>query len=79
MAVGTPGLAIERSLEFRPDVLVVDWLLGDKQTGADLVVELRARLPHLQVVVMSGLGTQMGAQPGGRAANFSDGGQAVRA
>lgn len=59
VAVASPGLALERSLEFQPDVLVVDWLLGDKQTGADLVVDLRSRLPHLQVVVMTGLGTQL--------------------
>ncbi|HVU86180.1 MAG TPA: response regulator [Pirellulales bacterium] len=59
VAVGTPKLAIEQAEGFRPEVLVVDWLLGEKKTGADLVSELRTRLPHLQVVVMSGLGTQI--------------------
>ncbi|HEY4311828.1 MAG TPA: response regulator [Pirellulales bacterium] len=57
--VATTAAAIARAQDFQPEILVVDWLLGDKQTGADLIRELRVQLPDIRVIVMSGLGPQM--------------------
>ena len=38
---------------FRPDVLIVDWILTDMD-GIELAQVLRARLPDLAVVVITG-------------------------
>ena len=40
--------------EFRPDVLVADWMLGNNVDGIEVAQVLRARLPHLGVILMTG-------------------------
>ncbi len=59
IAVGTTAAALAQAVDFQPEVVVVDWLLGDKQTGADLAAALSARNPRLKIILMSGLGPQM--------------------
>jgi two-component system OmpR family response regulator len=41
-------------VEFRPDVLVVDWLLAADVDGVELAEVLRAGLPQLQVILITG-------------------------
>jgi two-component system OmpR family response regulator len=41
-------------VEFRPDVLVVDWLLAADVDGVKLAEVLRAGLPQLQVILITG-------------------------
>lgn len=41
--------------EFKPDVLVADWVLPDKITGGVLAALLRGFLPRLHLVFISGL------------------------
>jgi DNA-binding response OmpR family regulator len=59
VAVATAQEAIEQAAHFEPGILVVDWLLGERSTGADLARQLSARLPQLQVILMTGLGASM--------------------
>ena len=40
---------------FRPDLLLVDYLLGGGQRGTDVARTLKNELPNLKVVVMTGL------------------------
>ena len=40
--------------DFRPDVLVVDWNLGDQVDGIELTQRLRARLPELPAILITG-------------------------
>ena len=40
--------------DFRPDVLIVDWMLANHVDGIDLAQVLRARLPELQVILTTG-------------------------
>lgn len=39
---------------FSPDVLVVDWMLGDSVNGEELTSLLRKDIPHLPAVIISG-------------------------
>ena len=39
---------------FRPDVLVADWLLGNDVDGIEVAQVMRAGLPHLGVILMTG-------------------------
>ena len=47
--------AVQRAPEFQPTLLVVDWLLKNGQNGGDAVRALRAVMPNLKAIVMSGL------------------------
>jgi two-component system response regulator HydG len=40
--------------DFYPDVLVVDWNLGDHVDGIELTQRLRARLPQLPAILITG-------------------------
>lgn len=50
--------AIELAAEFRPDLLLVDWLLKDECNGLDVARTLRARNPELCLVFITGLPTE---------------------
>ena len=39
---------------FRPEVLVADWMLGNNVDGIEVAQVLRAGLPHLGVILMTG-------------------------
>ncbi len=41
-------------VEFRPDVLVVDWMITVSVDGVELARVLRAGLPQLQVILITG-------------------------
>ncbi len=41
-------------VEFRPDVLIVDWMLASTVDGIQVAQVLRARLPRLQVILITG-------------------------
>lgn len=47
--------AIEKIIEFDPDVIVVDWLMPDK-SGLDLATEIAEndRINHIPVIMVSG-------------------------
>jgi len=47
--------AIELGATFRPDVLVTDLFLADKEGGAEVARALLDRDPNLPVIVLSGL------------------------
>jgi CheY-like chemotaxis protein len=59
VAVATALDAANQSTDFRPDVLVADWLIGDRSTGADLARVLRKRFPNLHIIFITGLGASM--------------------
>jgi CheY-like chemotaxis protein len=40
--------------DFCPDVLIVDWNLGDHMDGIELTQVLRARLPKLPAILVTG-------------------------
>jgi CheY-like chemotaxis protein len=40
--------------DFCPDVLIVDWNLGDHMDGIELTQALRARLPKLPAILITG-------------------------
>jgi CheY-like chemotaxis protein len=42
------------ALDFCPDVLIVDWNLGDQIDGIELTQVLRARLPKLPAILITG-------------------------
>jgi CheY-like chemotaxis protein len=46
---------IETGFQFHPDVLLVDWLLSEGQTGIHVVDALRKRFPDLLVLFFTGL------------------------
>ena len=46
---------IREGRAFRPDVLLVDYLLGPGQRGTDVARALQVDMPALKVVVMTGL------------------------
>ena len=50
-----PRTAIELAEEFRPDVLVADWVLRTRLTGRDAAEMLRARDPNLRLVFISAM------------------------
>lgn len=49
---GSEGVAA--GLRFRPDVLVVDWMLQDSLRGVDVAEALGAELPRLLTIVITG-------------------------
>lgn len=49
----TAGLEIGHM--FAPDILLVDYLLSDKGTGADVARELQRAYPAMRVLVMTGM------------------------
>ena len=55
LAVANAAQALERASQFEPQVLVADWLLGTPSNGAELARQLRASLPRLQVILITGL------------------------
>ncbi len=46
--------AYAMGVEFRPEVLVIDWMLEASVDGIEVAQVLRARLPRLQVILISG-------------------------
>ena len=46
--------AIDTASSFKPDVLVVDWMLDDEYNGLDVARVLAACIPDLQTVLISG-------------------------
>ncbi len=58
-AFSTLHEAVATVQDFQPDVLVADWVLGDRRTGAELARELTASHPQLQVILITGLPTRM--------------------
>jgi DNA-binding NarL/FixJ family response regulator len=51
-AVGTGGEALERFIELRPDVALVDLQLPD-MSGFDLIKKVRAKSPNARIIVLS--------------------------
>ena len=49
----TPGEALARTLELKPDVLVVDLDFGPGPNGIDVALKARARLPAMGVVIIT--------------------------
>ena len=49
--------AIQTASEFKPDVLIVDWLLPDA-TGVDVATQVRAACPSAAVVFISGFSVE---------------------
>jgi two-component system response regulator RegA len=54
---GTVDEAVEVSRELRPDAAVVDLKMPGGKSGLDLVPELAARHPGVQIVVLTGYGS----------------------
>jgi DNA-binding response OmpR family regulator len=50
--------AIEAAREFRPDLLIADWLLKDK-TGLDVALAVRDALPQARIIFTTGLPTNV--------------------
>ncbi len=53
-AVTSVSEAYSMGVEFRPDVLIVDWMLGPSVDGIHVAQVLRAGLPRLQVILITG-------------------------
>ena len=51
-AVGTGGEALERFIELRPDVALVDLQLPD-MSGFDLIKKIKAKSPNARIIVLS--------------------------
>jgi DNA-binding NtrC family response regulator len=56
-ASGSAGEAVEAGREFRPDVLIADWLLTDVNSGLCVAEQLREALPALHILFFTGLPT----------------------
>ena len=54
MAAANPEEAYTVAPDFCPDVLIVDWNLGDHADGIELTQVLRARLPELPAILITG-------------------------
>ncbi|MBI1347816.1 response regulator [bacterium] len=54
--VAVPGCVELVSLveEFRPDVVVIDWMLRSDQNGADIGLVLKSQFPDLKLVLITG-------------------------
>ncbi|HOB73008.1 MAG TPA: response regulator [Phycisphaerae bacterium] len=50
-----PRAAIDLAEQFKPDVLVCDWLLKSDMTGRDAAIAIRAQYPNLPVVFITAL------------------------
>ena len=46
--------AYAMGVEFRPEVLIIDWMLGASVDGIEVAKVLRAALPRLQVILITG-------------------------
>ncbi len=60
--------ALDIGVSFAPDVLIVDWMLGDETDGLQVAEALRAVDPNVQVIVVTGypsddLAARVGAIP----------------
>ena len=53
-AVATAKEALEVAAQFKPDVLVVDWVLRQGEDGLELASQLAKMFPALRVIVISG-------------------------
>ena len=53
-AATRPFEAYTIGVEFRPEVLVIDWMLGASVDGIEVAQVLRAGLPQLQVILITG-------------------------
>jgi DNA-binding NarL/FixJ family response regulator len=56
LAVKTKAEALETAAELRPDVALIDLLLGD-ESGAELCEELHQALPGVRILLLSGAGS----------------------
>jgi len=59
LAVAGLAEAVEHAPDFQPEILVADWLLEKKKTGAELARALNQRFTNLKVILMTGLGAGM--------------------
>jgi DNA-binding response OmpR family regulator len=46
--------ASAKTRRFHPDLLVVDWMLGAGEDGAELAVRLQSRFPRLGTILITG-------------------------
>lgn len=53
-AASKPENAIALGPEYKPDVLVTDWMLKTELTGLDVARTLKQQLPELRIVFISG-------------------------
>jgi DNA-binding NtrC family response regulator len=49
--------AVDLGMSFKPDVLVVDWMLRNHKDGLEVAEVLRAANPRMQVIVITGYPT----------------------
>jgi CheY-like chemotaxis protein len=64
VAVAANGAeAVQRAADFRPDVLVIDWLLSDRVDGFELVRSLRASGLAAPAIVISGYPSSRNGAP----------------
>ncbi len=61
--------AVALAREFRPDVLIADWLLRDK-TGLDVALAIRGDSPQVRTIFITGLPAGAIASEAGRATDF---------
>jgi CheY-like chemotaxis protein len=54
-----PQAAMAALEEFKPDVLVADWLLKSQMTGRDVAAALRSREPNLSLVFITALPAEL--------------------
>lgn len=52
---GMEAIAIGR--EFRPDVLLLDWMLRSEMQGIEVAAALQQALPELRILLMTGFST----------------------
>ena len=48
---------VREGLEFRPNLLLIDYMLGPGQRGTEVAQLLLAELPEMKIMVMTGLPT----------------------
>jgi DNA-binding NtrC family response regulator len=46
--------AIAQAAEYRPDVLITDWVLRDKRDGGFVAEAIRSHCPHVKTIVITG-------------------------
>jgi DNA-binding response OmpR family regulator len=69
-ATSNPEAAIEGAAEFRPAVLVTDWMLKAEQTGLDVAESLRRMDPTIGLVFITALPEEEARQMAGHLDNF---------
>jgi CheY-like chemotaxis protein len=62
--------AVQVAHDFRPDLLISDWLLKDK-TGLDVALAVRDELPEARVIFTTGLPATVVAEKARAASNVS--------